>query len=215
MVNNCWKNVQWFMCKQKVFDENQLKARCQQNHPISTNNGLLPNWLLPPADWDPPDPSCFNFSRCSRMAIDKPAATDLPMVDVPGAPPPEDTPCKKPTDTPNPDLTCTPHPTKIMTDGEVIGEQNARGTAYGKATTSYNKHYKYSELWNPWNRFWSAHDFPPAQISGQQTKTWINQHLRHGLDIVRIESFHCPDALSKLLSELNFGLGDNIWNDDD
>jgi hypothetical protein len=46
-------------------------------------------------------------------------------------------------------------------------------------------------------------------------KTWIDQHLRRGLDNFIIESFHSADALRKLPSELDFGLGDNSWIEDD
>jgi hypothetical protein len=43
----------------------------------------------------------------------------------------------------------------------------------------------------------------------QQTKTWIDQHLSAGLDNYKIESFQPAGALQKLLSELNFRLGDD------
>jgi hypothetical protein len=45
--------------------------------------------------------------------------------------------------------------------------------------------------------------------------TWIDQHLRHGQDNYKIESFQSADALLSLLSELNFGLGDHSWVNDD
>jgi hypothetical protein len=85
---------------------------------------------------------------------------------------------------------------------------------YGKATGLYNKHRKDSEQWNPWHPFRSAHDFQHAQSLSQQTKTWIDQHLRRGLDNYKIKSFQSADALRKLLSELNFGLGDDSWIED-
>jgi len=89
------------------------------------------------------------------------------------------------------------------------------GKAYGKATGLYNEHCKYSEQWNPWHPFQSAHDFQQAQSFSQQTKTWIDKHLRRGLDNFKIESFQSADALRKLLSELNSGLGDDNWIEDD
>jgi hypothetical protein len=92
--------------------------------------------------------------------------------------------------------------------------ENAGGKAYGKATGLYNKHRKYSEQWNPWHPFQSAHDFQQAQSFSQQTKTWIDQHLRRGLDNFKIESFQSADALRKLLSEIDFGLGDDSWIED-
>jgi len=89
--------------------------------------------------------------------------------------------------------------------------RNAGGKAYGKATGLYNKHRKYSEQWNPWHPFQSAHDFQRAESFSQQTKTWIDQHLRCGLDNFKIKSFQSADALCKFVSELNFGLGDDSW----
>jgi hypothetical protein len=44
--------------------------------------------------------------------------------------------------------------------------------------------------------------------------TWIDQHLRHGQDNYKIESFQSGDALGKLLSELDFELGDDSWIED-
>jgi len=93
--------------------------------------------------------------------------------------------------------------------------ENAGGKAYGKATGLYNKHRTYSEQWNLWHRFWSVHDFQQAQSFSQQTKTWIDHHLRCGLDNYKMESFQSADALRKLLSELDFGLGDDSWIEDD
>jgi len=92
--------------------------------------------------------------------------------------------------------------------------ENGGGKAYGKATGLYNKHCKYSEQWNPWHPFESAHDFQQAQSFIQQTKTWIDLHLRRRLDNFKIESFQSADALRKLLSELEFRLGDDSWNED-
>jgi len=44
--------------------------------------------------------------------------------------------------------------------------------------------------------------------------TWIDQHLWRGLDNFKTESFQSADALRTLLSEINFGLGDNSWIED-
>jgi hypothetical protein len=93
--------------------------------------------------------------------------------------------------------------------------ENVGGKAYGKATGLYNKHRKYSEQWNSWHRFQAAPDFQQAQSFHQETKTWIDQHLRHGLDNFKIESFQSADAMRKLLSQLDFRLGDDSWIDDD
>jgi len=82
------------------------------------------------------------------MAIDRLSSTNLPIVNVPGVWPPEDTPSEQPTDPQNPNLTCTPDPTKTKTHREVIGLENAEWKAYGKATGLYNKHHNYWQHWN-------------------------------------------------------------------
>jgi len=149
------------------------------------------------------------------MAIDKVPMNDRLIDNVLGAPPPEDTPNEEPIDPQQPDLTCTPDPTTTKAHRQVVGLENMGGTAYGKATGLYNKHRKYSEQWNPCHPFRSAHDFQQAQLFSQQMKTCIHQHLRHGLDNYKIESFQSADALQKLLSELDFGLSDDNWIEDD
>jgi hypothetical protein len=149
------------------------------------------------------------------MTINKLPFNDHLIDNVPGAPPPEDTPNKDPIDPQQPNLTCTPDPTKTKAHQQVVGLENAGGKAYGKATGLYNKPHKYSEQWNPWHPFRSTHDFQQAQSFSQQMKTWIDQHPRHGLDNYKIKSFQSPDALRKLLSELDFGVGNDTWIEDD
>jgi len=75
------------------------------------NEVLLPNRILPPATWNHPDSSWFDYSRCTWMAIDKVSINDVLIVNVPGAQPPEDPPNKVPVDPEQPDPTCTPDPT--------------------------------------------------------------------------------------------------------
>ena len=111
-------------------------------------------------------------------------------------------------------MTCTPDPTKTRAHPQVVGVENTGGKASGNATGLYNKHRKYSEQWNPWHPFQSAHDFQQAQSFSQQTKRWIDQHLKSGLDNSQIESFQSADALRKLLSEIRFRLGDDSWIED-
>jgi len=65
---------------------------------MSMNEGLVPNGILPPAGWDHPEQSLFDYSRCTWMAIDKLWMNDLLIDNVPGAPPPEDTPNQVPVD---------------------------------------------------------------------------------------------------------------------
>jgi len=149
------------------------------------------------------------------MAIDKLSINDLFLDNLPGPPPPEDTPNEEPIDLQQLDLNCTPDPTKTKAHRQVVGVENAGVKVYGKATGLYNKYWKYSEQWNPSLQFRSAHDFRQAQSFSQQTKTWIDQHLRCGLDNFKIESFHAADVLQKLLPELDFRLGHDSWIEDD
>jgi hypothetical protein len=79
------------------------------------------------------------------MAIDKLSIQDLLIANVPGAPPPEDTPNDEPSGSQQPNLTCTPDPTLRKAHWQVIGVENAWGKAYGNATVLYNKHRKYLE----------------------------------------------------------------------
>jgi hypothetical protein len=113
----------------------------------------------------------------------------LSITNVPHAPPAEDTPNEETTDPLESDLTCTPDPTKPRAPRQVVGVENAGGKAYGNATGLYNKYRKYSEQWNPWHPFPSAHDFQQTQSFIQHTKLWMVHHLRHGLDDINIKSF--------------------------
>ena len=92
------------------------------------NEGLLPDGILPPAGWDRPEPSWFDFSRCTSMAIDElRQLIHLPIDNVPGALPPEDTPDEETIDPQQPDLTCTPDPTKTRAHRQGVGVENAGG----------------------------------------------------------------------------------------
>jgi hypothetical protein len=149
------------------------------------------------------------------MAIDELSELiHLPIDNVPGATPPEDTLNEETIDPRKPDLTSTPDPTKTRAHWQVVGVENAGRKTYGKATGFYNKHRKYSEQWNPWHPFETAHDLQQAQSFSQETQTWIDQHLRHGPDNFNIESFQSANALQKLLSRLHFGLADDSWIED-
>jgi hypothetical protein len=124
------------------------------------------------------------------MAIDELVQLiHLPIDDLPGAPPPEDTPDKETIDPQKSDLTCTHDQTKARAHRQVVGVENSGGKAYGNATGLHNKHCKYSEQWDPSHSFQSAHDFHLAQSFSRQMETWILQHLRRGLDNFHIESF--------------------------
>jgi len=139
---------------------------------------------------------------------------NLPIVIVPGAPPPEDTPDEETIDSQTPDHTCTPDRRKTKSYRQAVVVGNAGGKAYGKAAGVYNKHRKYSEQWNPWHLFQCTHTVQQAQSFRQHTKTSRGQHPRRGLDKVNFESFQSPYALRKLLSERAFRLGDETWFED-
>jgi hypothetical protein len=62
------------------------------------NEGLLTNTILPPAAWDHPKPSWFDYSKNTWMAIDKLSINDLLISNLLGAPPPDDTPNEAPID---------------------------------------------------------------------------------------------------------------------
>jgi hypothetical protein len=76
------------------------------------------------------------------MAIDKLSINDLLKGNVPGAPPPEATLMEGPIDPQQPNLTCTPDPPKAKAHRQIVGEENVRGKACGKATGLYNNHRK-------------------------------------------------------------------------
>jgi len=179
------------------------------------SEGILPNWILPPAGFPYPEPSWFEYSWCTWMAIEKLTINDQLIDNVPGAPTPEETPNGELIDSQQSDLTCTPGPTKTKAHRQVVGVENTGGKAYGKATGLYNKDRKYSEQWNPWRPFRSTHDFQQSQSFSQYTKTRIDQHLRRGLDNMEIESFQWADAMREVLSELDFGLSHESWVKDD
>jgi hypothetical protein len=108
-----------------------------------------------------------------------------------------------------PDLTCSPDPTKTKAHRLVVGVDNAEGKGSGKATGLYNKHRTGSEQWNPPHPLQLAQNFPQSQSFSQQAKTLIDQHVRRGLDNSKIESFQSAVAQREILSQLEFGLGDD------
>jgi hypothetical protein len=72
-------------------------------------------------------------------AIDKQSINDPLLDNVPGTPPPEDSPKKDTIGPQQPDLTGTPDPTMTKAHRQVVGAANVGGKAYGKATGLYNK----------------------------------------------------------------------------
>lgn len=100
------------MCKMTLLDENRLEDHYHHYHPISINEERLLDRILHPACWDCLEPSWFDYSRCTLMAITKLTVNNLPMDNVPGAPPPEDTSAKDPIDPEQRAFTCTSDPTR-------------------------------------------------------------------------------------------------------
>jgi len=175
------------------------------------NGGLLLNGILPPAVWDHPELSWFDYSRCTWMASNKLSNNNRLTVNVLCAPPPAGSTNEEPRDSQQPEHTCTPHPPKIKVLGQVVGVENVGGTAYGKATGLYNKHRKYSDHWNPWHPFQSTHDIQHAQLFSQQTNGRMDQDHSHGQDTYKIKTLQSADALQKLLSELDSGISNDHW----
>jgi len=112
------------------------------------NEGLLPKGILEPAGWDHTEPSWFDYSMYTWMAIDKLSINDLLIDNVLGTLPLESTPHEKPIDPQQSNLTCTPDSTKTKACMQLLAVDNDGGKAYGKATGLYNKHCKYLEQWN-------------------------------------------------------------------
>ena len=157
VVNTRRRLVKCCNCKKKLFMENWLEGHNKQYHSISMNEELLPNGILPPADWDHRGPLWFDYSRCTWMAIDKWSMNDLLIDNFPGTPPLEDTLHEEPINSQLPDLTCTLDSTKTKTHRQLV--ENAWGKAYGKATGLCNQHRRHSEQWNPSHPAGSAHNF--------------------------------------------------------
>jgi len=90
------------------------------------NEGRIPDGIIPPAGWNRPEPLRFDFSRFPGMPIDELSQLiHLPIDNVPGAPPPSDTPDEETIDPQTPDLTITPDPTKMRAHRQVVGMENA------------------------------------------------------------------------------------------
>jgi hypothetical protein len=97
------------------------------------------------------------------MTINKQSIDDVLLDNVPGAPPPEETSNEEYIVSWQPDLTCFTYPTQTKAHIHVVGVEIVRGKLYGKVTGLYNKLQMYTEQWNPWHPFWSAHDFQQSQ----------------------------------------------------
>ena len=104
------------------------------------NEGLIPNGILPPAGFPHPEPSWFNYSRYTWMAINKLSSNQQPIDNVPGAPWPEVTANEEPIEPQQPDLTCTSDPIKAKVHRLVVGVEHVGGKAYGKTSGLDNKH---------------------------------------------------------------------------
>jgi hypothetical protein len=97
---------------------------------------------------------------------------------------------------------------RTVTHAQVYG-QNLAGEVVGDATGLYNKHR--TPDWHPWYPFVNAFDYQQARALSTQTKSWVDDYLRAGLDSFRTTSFHSASELRELLRRLDFGLGDDSW----
>jgi len=84
---------------------------------------------------------------------------DGPVGNEEGVPSTQDTPAIAVMNTQQPHLTSILHPPQTKAHWVVVGLENAAGTGCSKATGLYNKHRKYSELWNARHPFWTTLDF--------------------------------------------------------
>ena len=97
------------------------------------------------------------------------SSNDQRMEYVPRAPSPDDAPDEETIVPQKPGPICTPVWTKVNLHWKVIWRDNVGGKVYGKMTRLHNKHYQYSDPWNPWHPFFSAYDFQQAPSLSQQT----------------------------------------------
>ena len=85
----------------------------------------------------------------------------------------------------------------------------AGGQVVGEATSLYDKHRKPN--WNLWHPFANAFDYQQARALGTQSKIWVKEYLRRGLDDFHMTSFQTASELWELLRCLDFGLGAESW----
>jgi len=118
------------------------------------------NLLLPGIDLSLHSSTTVSAPEWASMSK---SINEIPIDNVPGAPPPEDTTTEETIDSHKSNLTCTTYQAQTQALREVVGVENAGGKVYGKATEFYNQHPKYSELWNLWHLFKSTQNFPQAR----------------------------------------------------
>lgn len=83
---------------------------------------------------------------------------DSPMDNIPGAPPPNNTPGKESIHPLQTAHICTADPTKKMAPSKVLAVANVQENWYGKANRLFNKHCENSELCNPWHPVQYTHN---------------------------------------------------------
>jgi hypothetical protein len=92
MVSKHRNHVKCLMSKRILFDENRWKPHYPKYHPISKKEWLLSDGISRRVGWDRHEPIWFEFSLCSWKAIDELCEQiHLPLDNVPGVPPQEDT----------------------------------------------------------------------------------------------------------------------------
>jgi hypothetical protein len=101
----------------------------------------------------------FDYSMCTCMAIFKLSINNQLIANVPGAPPPDDTPHQEPTDPQQSDLTCSPYPTETKAHRQVVAVDNVGRNTNGKVPGLYNKHRENLEQWHSHHPFRSVYNF--------------------------------------------------------
>ena len=71
LVNTNFKHVQGIIWTEILLDEISLKVDYRPNEPLSVHDELLRDGISPPAGWDQPGPSWYNFCQFICMAINE------------------------------------------------------------------------------------------------------------------------------------------------
>jgi len=129
-----------------------------------------------------PRPDGLTVVAAVECAVMSWSTDDLLICNVPTAPSVDDNSNEDNIEPQKPALTCPPDSIKTKANRQVVGAENAEGTAYRKVTRLYNKHQMYAEQWNQCHPFRAAHNFVHVQLFCLETTTWIYYDLRCGLN---------------------------------
>jgi len=123
------------------------------------------------------------------------STNDLLIDSVPGATPPGDTPEKETINLQSSYRILTPDPTTTQAPNKMVGVLYVGGKVNNIAVGLNNKHWKYSEQWNPYDLLCSTYDYKQAPSFMSQTKIWIEKSMICGLGNINVETFQLPDVL--------------------